>query len=314
MTPHVHIQLTTDPAAFDNASQSLEDSGGTEPAYEAIIEAANGAGGNFTMGYTSNTGFCVALFTDEESNGDCASCTEAAAIDSLLNVNGNEANAKGVFFGVVTPGLEGSYEPIANATGGAMLSLADFATVTQPVLDALVAKCGFAVNQITLSPNQKTLRVGQVHTLTIGTNQLVGTSLVPQGNVPVTLVVENQAPPLSFSGKTKSNGTVTVLYDPSTDPTFNGGLVEFKACRTDVTPPACTLASVLYQTRNKEPTPSPAGRPSAGPTMVSSKSKHGKGMKGMQGKGMQGKGMRGKGMRGKGMRGKGMRGKGMQGS
>jgi hypothetical protein len=291
--------------AFGNASQTLETSGGTEPAYEAIIEAVN-AGGAVTMGYSRNTGFCIALFTDEESNGDCSNCTEAAAIDLLLNTIPNEANAKGVFFGVVVPEVASTYELIANATGGGILNLPDFSNVTQPVLDALVAKCGFAINQITLTPTSATLNLGQVHTLTISTNQLAGTSLVPQGNVPVTLVVENQAPPLSFSGKTKPNGKVDVVYDPSIDATFPGGLVEFKACRTDVTPPACTVASALFNARVTPPVAPPTGRTTRGPT---SKSKFGKGMR-MAGKGTRGKGMRGKGMQGKGMRGKGTRGTG----
>lgn len=297
--------LTSNQTAFGAAAGQLVVTGGTEPGFETSIETA-GAGGNFAMGFDQNLGFCVAILTDEPSNGDCASCTQQAAIDVMLNVGPtpNEANAKGIFFGIVAnPETSDSYEPIANATGGAMLSLNDFVGDTKPVLDALVASCSFLLNKITLSPDFANVPIGQAHILTIGTNKLAGGVLVPQGRVHVSLVVDttvHAATPFTFRGKTKSDGTVEVLYDPFADPAFVGGPVDFKACRRDVSPLACTTASAVFRAGKAVSLP-PSSSPSSFTATLSpskrSKSKKGHGMAG--GKGMMngGKGM----MRGKGM-------------
>lgn len=271
--------LTSSQAAFDTAAQQLVAYSGWERGYTAIIEAVN-AGGNFSMSYEKNVDFCVAIFTDDQAYDDasCAICTQENAIRALLNSGPtpNEANAKGILFAVTTgAAAESSYLPIANATGGEMLSLAQFVSDEQPILSALVAKCGFAVNQrITLSPANASVTLGDVLTLTIGTNKLVGTRVEPQGDVPVTLVVESNrttrvaVPSLNFQGQTEANGKIKVRYDPSSDRNFKGGILVFKACRTDVSPPACDTARALFRnsmtSNNSHKSPGPR-RPMTGP-------------------------------------------------
>ena len=280
------VPLTSNQTEFDVAAGKLVADGAIEPGYSTIIEAVN-AGGDFVMNFDKKVGFCVAILTDDQSNTDCQSCTLEAAINAMLNVGPtpNEANAKGVLFGIVDQSWTGptdSYGPIANATGGAILSLDDFVLDTKPVLDALAAKCSFFLNQITLSPETANVPAGQTHTLTVATNQLSSRgALIPQGGVPVTLVVVGAAaaPPLRFSGKTKADGTVNVVYNPYKDPAFRGATVEFKACRTDVSPKACDTASAIFR-----PGRAVTFAPSSKPSSLTSAMMSGKGM--MKGKGV----------------------------
>jgi hypothetical protein len=142
--------------------------------------------------------------------------------------------------------------------------------------------------------------------LTIGTNKLVGTKVEPQGGVPVTLEVESNrttrgaAPPINFRGQTDSNGKVKVPYDPSSDPRFTGGVVQFKTCRTDVSPPACAAARALFRRTMSSPRPnqvpmkprrSPAPRPTQRFRCRKRRDRDGsKGSKGSKGMSKRGKG------------------------
>lgn len=127
------IDLGTDLATFENCSRSLTANGGTEPAYDAITQSADGT---LPMGFTGNP-YCAVLFTDEPSNGDIA--TQQDAIDAMTAIGG-------VFFGVASVGpATSSLQPIADATGGQMFDLAAFGNDPVPVLEAIIDACEVAV-------------------------------------------------------------------------------------------------------------------------------------------------------------------------
>ena len=158
--PRLLTALTDDSVVFGNAAAGLTADGSDEPGYQATYTTVMDVVVDttaFTMGFTKERDFCVVLFTDTRSNGD-AGITQQDVIDALNNdVPGqpNEANAQGTFFGVTTgTSAFNSYEPIADATGGAMESLGTFVSDTQTTLDAILAGCSAAVNpDICIPPN-----------------------------------------------------------------------------------------------------------------------------------------------------------------
>jgi hypothetical protein len=126
-----------------------------------------------------------------------------------------------------------------------MFDLDTFTADTVPVLDALVAKCSFALNQITLNPLTEDLNLGETHSLTVGTNQLVGNTVSPKPNTDVTLInLDDLA--FSFQGTSGANGEVQVPYDPLVNiPNYPGGTMNFKACLKD-DPAVCATATATW--------------------------------------------------------------------
>jgi len=129
-TPVTEQPLTDDLTAFATAVGGLTINGATEPGYDATIHALTDP----AIGLRSTAGTCIVLATDEPSNGDAATAQEA--IDALA-VEG------AFFFGLVqfnstTPP---SYQPLADASGGALFDLDAFNTDPAGVLNALLTTC-----------------------------------------------------------------------------------------------------------------------------------------------------------------------------
>jgi hypothetical protein len=137
VTPRLLTNLTT-PANFATAAQNLQVSGGTEPAYQAIMAALNGGptstlGINFRAGAVKN----IIIVTDEPSNGDLAGATFATA-DALLK--GNNALLNGILtqFSADTNSNGGTLRNLVLGNGGAVFSLTTFDTNNQTVINNFV--------------------------------------------------------------------------------------------------------------------------------------------------------------------------------
>jgi hypothetical protein len=261
-SPHLHTSLTANVTAFQRSATKLgsrKPAGGTNPGYTSLIEVANmGPKSRLRMGFTQGLGYCVALFTDEASNGDCQGCTKQAATSALLNSATSEAKAPGVFFGVTRgTAASQSYKGVATATGGELLSLQSFRQSPAALLQRIVAKCSYLINRVSLSPKTSTLYLGQAHTLTVRTNQLKGRTVTPQSNVPFELMVISGgiAPGWGVRGNTVgTSGTKQVVYDPyELNNNYTGGTVWFRVCRLDGTlragSPPCAAASATFVSR-----------------------------------------------------------------
>jgi hypothetical protein len=119
-----YLSLTTDRMAFIDAIDAIENRGGTEPAYNALIETMTDsipltetADGTFIEGLPQPTGafpqlfgFCPILVTDEGSG------SEVAVINALINAN--------AFSGFTEP--EEAYDNFVTESGGVRVDLADF--------------------------------------------------------------------------------------------------------------------------------------------------------------------------------------------
>ncbi len=136
--PRLLTDLTT-PAAFGTAALGLQISGGTEPAYEAIMAALNGGPTN-NLGISFRGGNVVKniiIVTDEPTNGDLAGAS-FANVDALLTaqsalLNGVLTNfsANSVFNGGTLAGLIGNH-------GGSVFDLGTFNTNNQATIDTFV--------------------------------------------------------------------------------------------------------------------------------------------------------------------------------
>jgi len=230
---HLHTALTDDASVFSTAAQSLVADGGTEPSYQAVIDILKEVltSGGLPMGYTLNRPFCVVLFTDEDSDGP-AQLSDVIAYLQNSNPPTNQANAKGTFFGVTPTGVATAYQPIATATGGDMLDLNAF--VNDPVMLFLdiLTHCSAAANRITLNPTDAGLTLGDIHTLTITTNQLnPSTGNVEPTDEGVVLQVLNGPDAGDTFPLTTSAGVITQAYNPLVNnPTYLGGTINFRAC------------------------------------------------------------------------------------
>jgi von Willebrand factor type A domain len=151
---HTHIPLTTDQTTFQNAVNSLTLDGIEEPSIEFICKTIQG-GLNQDLGFRTNTTFGIVLISDEPSNFDNPEYTMQRTIDTLNNIPPylNQANAKGIFYGIVPFGpAYDFYKNISIATGGEMYDSAVFRTDVYPgaewVLTDIITKLNAAVNHL----------------------------------------------------------------------------------------------------------------------------------------------------------------------
>jgi hypothetical protein len=180
---HVHIPLTTNQTAFLDAVNSLTLDGGQEPSCEFICKVIEGDL-NQDLGFRKNTTFGIVLISDEPSNFDNPDYNMTRIINSLNNIPPNQANAKGIFYGILPLGpATDSYEPVVNATGGRLYNSADFKTHAGGVLTAIITKLNAAVNPpepvtIDLVPKSVICTTGVPHqlnaTVTLGIDPFAG--------------------------------------------------------------------------------------------------------------------------------------------
>jgi hypothetical protein len=256
-TPHLHTMLTDKQSTFQSAANKLIASGNTEPGYwstYATVSNVVSQGSDFSLGFRPNLPFCVVLFTDEPSNGD-GSITKDNVIAALKNSpQTNEANAPGTFIGVVNSLAIDSYQPLAVATRGEIVSLSGFVSKPTDTLKAIVRRCTISINRITLTPRSSNLTGYFQHSLTIGTNQLSASVLYSQPYVQVTLTVLDgpDQNSLLYSGPTDKNGKYTFNYLPSV---IFGGTITFNACLQD-DPTVCATSQATWPASlNKNPSP-----------------------------------------------------------
>ncbi|MCI5144591.1 MAG: hypothetical protein D3923_03475, partial [Candidatus Electrothrix sp. AR3] len=141
--PHIHTALTDDLATFEDAVDTMVDSGWTEDGYRAIYESATDTiavtwdGSPDSSLHFTGAPYCNILITDETlAQG---TLTELDAIDAMLATNGH-------FFGILPTGLFPDAEELANQTGGQLFDLYDFRADPQPVIDAVIAACVSSCN------------------------------------------------------------------------------------------------------------------------------------------------------------------------
>lgn len=149
---HTHTDLTN-LATFQTALNELTDSGSIEPAFDAIVHAGG-------LSYRPSAKACVVLVTNEPSNGDLMTRT-----DALTSLQADNAT----FFGIHqrSSASDAQFDPLAAGTGGQNFSLSAFIDNPQAVLTALGQACAAAISGgISLSPTQAVNDVGTPHTVT----------------------------------------------------------------------------------------------------------------------------------------------------
>lgn len=175
---HVHTAVTTDLAAFQNATNELDAWGGIERGYLAIVESATDTVFGGPLGFTGAP-YCNILITDETA--DQGGATEQNAIDAMNAVGG-------IFFGIGQDGsARASLQGVADATGGQTFSLAAFNANPTPVIEAVIAACVEAAQPVVLDikptscPNPfKMGRKGVTPVAILGSDTFDVASVIPE--------------------------------------------------------------------------------------------------------------------------------------
>ncbi len=133
--PHIHLPLTGDPRAFEDALQELVASGGTEPGFSAIALAMSDA-----MGFRPGAGVCAVLITDEDADVTAEAPTTQTEAQAALQSRG------AVLLSVIDPGYGSALADygragLAGATGGRSYHIFDFRADPSPVLMAILSQC-----------------------------------------------------------------------------------------------------------------------------------------------------------------------------
>jgi hypothetical protein len=235
---HTHTDLTT-LGPFQTALTELVASGGTEPAFAAIVHSD-------TLSFRPNAKACFVLITDEDAD---AGVTQASAQATLTARHAT-------FFGIFNPNSGSSsrdFDPLATATGGQNFALSSFVGNPDPVLDALGAACAAAIGgAISLSPASATNDVGTPHAVTATVRD---TSNRPIPGTPVTFTVVS-GPNTGAMGACTANADCTA--DAAGQVTFTytgmgkGGTDTIEACFNDAAGARrCATATKLWHQRTQ---------------------------------------------------------------
>lgn len=137
-TPVIVQTLTSDVPTFQAAVNSLVAGGGTEPGFQAVVDAMSNA-----MGVFRDVPVCAIVITDEPATPNINGLAPATKDDATTALNDRSA----VFLGIIDSNNGqsiadyGANDGLAQRTGGTTFDILSFRAAPAPVLESLIQEC-----------------------------------------------------------------------------------------------------------------------------------------------------------------------------